>query len=50
MIDGKNVSGQPVRNDLITYDSIDAYGKLQQEMITRLVICWTIFISKNVMR
>ena len=49
MFDGQVYFDQPVRNDLITYDSIQ---KLQQvrEMITKTGFCWTIIISKNIRR
>ena len=49
MIDGQNFFDQPVRNNFITYDSI---RKLQQvkKMITQLVVCWTIIISKTIIR
>ena len=49
MIDGQNIFDQAVRNNLITHDSIK---KLQQikEMITQQVICWTIIISKIIIR
>ena len=40
MIDGQNIFDQPVRNDLIIYDSI----------ITQLVVCYTITISKAITR
>ena len=48
-VDGKNVFNQPVKNNLTTYDSIE---KLQQvkEMITQLVVCWTIIISKAIIK
>ena len=49
IVDGKNVFNQPVKNNLTTYDSIK---KLQQvkEMITQLVVCWTIIISKTIIK
>ena len=49
MIDEQNIFDQSVRKNLITYDSIK---KLQQvkEMITQLVVCWTIIISKTIIR
>ena len=49
IVDGKNVFNQPVKNNLTTYDSIK---KLQQvkEMITKLVVCWTIIISETIIK
>ena len=49
IVNGKNVFNQPVKNNLTTYDSIK---KLQQvkEMITQLVVCWTIIISKTIIK
>ena len=49
MINGQNFFDQPVRNNLIAHNSIH---KLQQvkEMITQLVVCWTIIISKTIRR
>ena len=40
---------EAIRNNLITFDNIQ---KLQQakEMITHLVVCWTIIISKAIKR
>ena len=46
MIDGKSFFNQPATNSMKTYDDI---RKIQvKEMITQLVACWTIIISKNV--
>ena len=49
MINRQNFFDQPVRNNLIAHNSIQ---KLQQvkEMITQLVVCWTIIISKTIRR
>ena len=46
MIDGQNFFDQPVESDLKTY------GKLQlvKEMITLLVVCLTIIISKIIIK
>ena len=49
MIDGQNFFDQPVRNDLITYGSIRKIATAQGD-ITQLVVCWTIIISKTVIR
>ena len=38
MIDGQKFYDQPVRNDLITYDSIQKLQKVK-EMITQPVVC-----------
>ena len=49
IIDGQNVFDQPLRHKLITYDST---GKMQQvkKMIMQLDVCWTIIISKTIIR
>ena len=48
MNDGQNVSDQPVRNNLCIYMLV--FEKLQQikGMITQLVVCCTIIISKTI--
>ena len=44
MIHGQNFFDQPVKNDLITCDNTQ---KLKvKKMITELVVCFTIIISK----
>ena len=47
MIDKESFFGQPVKSNMRTYDNI---RKLQQvkEIITQLVVCWTIIISKTI--
>ena len=49
MIDGQNFFDHPVRNNLITYGSVRKIIKVK-EMITQLVVCWTIIISKTIIR
>ena len=53
MIDGGNFFDQPIRNNLIIFENnLTIFEKLQQvkEMIMQLVVCWTIIISKNIIR
>ena len=45
MIDGKNFFDQPVKNNKVTYENIRK-GSAGQEMIIKLVDCYTIPISK----
>ena len=47
MFDGYNFFDQTVRNNLITCDSVQKLKQIQ-EMITQLVVCWIIIISKTV--
>ena len=49
MFDGQNFFDQPVRYNLRIYDSIQNIAWLK-EMITRLVLCWTIIISEIIIR
>ena len=46
MFDGYNFFDQTVRNNLITCDSVQKLKQIQ-EMITQLVVCWIIIISKT---
>ena len=46
MIDGQNFFDQPVESDLKTYEKL----KLVKEMITLLVVCLTIIISKIIIK
>ena len=41
---------QPVKNDMRTYDNIRKIVTQVNEMITQLVVCWTIIISKTIIR
>ena len=51
MIDGKNVFDQPIKNNLKTYENIrkiaTGQGDDYTEMITQLVVCQIILISKK---
>ena len=49
MIDGQNFFDELVRNNLIAYDTIQ---KLQQikEIVTKLIVCWTIITSNTIIR
>ena len=49
MIDGQNFFHQPIRNYLITYDNIRKIATGQGDDYT-LVACWTIIISKTIIR
>ena len=40
---------QPVRNNLITYDNKQKI-LTRQEIITQLVVCWNIIISKYIIK
>ena len=45
MVDGKFFD-QPVKCNLRTYDNVRKIAIGQGKMITLLVVCWTIIISK----
>ena len=47
MFDGNNFFDQTVRNNLITCENVQKLKQIQ-EMITQLVVCWIIIISKTV--
>ena len=47
MIDRKNFFDQRVKNDKVTYEDIRKVYTVKK-MITRLAVCWTIPISKNI--
>ena len=49
MIGRKNFFRSPIKNDLITYDNIRKIGTGQGED-QQLAVCWTIIISKYVIR
>ena len=46
MTEGQNFFDHPVRNNLIIYVSFEKL-KQAKEMITQLVVCWTIITSKT---
>ena len=48
MIDGQNFFDKPVRINLITYDSTRKIATDQGD--DKLVVCWTIIISKTIIR
>ena len=43
------INGQSINNDLITYEKFEKSQQVK-EMIIQLVVCWTITISKNIIR
>ena len=49
MTDSQNFFDQPVRNNLITYDNIQKIATGQGDG-TKLVVCWTIYVSKTFIR
>ena len=49
MIDGKNVFDQPIDNNFKTYKSIRNMQQVN-EMITQLVVCWIIPVSKKIIK
>ena len=46
MIDGQNVFDQSVKSDLKTYDNIKKKLRLVKEMITQVIVCYIILVSK----
>ena len=48
-IDGQNFFDQPIRNDLKTLIIFEKFERVKV-MVTQLVVCWTIFISKTIIR
>ena len=49
MINGQNFFDQSLRNNLITYDGIQKFQQVQG-IITQLVVCWIIIISKTILK
>ena len=49
MIDGQNFFDQPIRNNLITFDNIRKIATGQGDAY-KPVVCWTIIISKTIIR
>ena len=49
MINGQNFFNQPIKNDLRAYDNVKKM-QLVKEMITLLFFCWTIIISKIIIK
>ena len=50
MIDGKVFFDQPVRNNLITYDNIRKIAAGQGDDYATGCVCWTIIISRTIIR
>ena len=50
MIDGQNIFDQTVKNDLRTYDNIQKIAIGQGDDYTIMVVCWTIIISKIIIK
>ena len=48
-IDGQNFFDQPIRNDLKTLIIFEKFERVKV-MVTQLVVCWTMFISKTIIR
>ena len=49
MIDGQNMFDEPVKNNLIAYDSIHQIATGQGHDC-KLVVWWTVIISKTIIR
>ena len=49
MINGQNFFDQSLRNNLITYDGIQKFQQVKG-IITQLVVCWIIIISKTILK